>query len=225
MWVQTKLVIGMFSMKNISNYEIFKIPYISLSDRILGKIRNLTYRYMPNHQQGRFFPLQDYDLSNKQQVSVCVYGKILDENYMHVLFDNRDLTLQTVFLLDRVQKKLELSREAIEYLRKMNLVEGRAKNLYISASVAKSVDQEADYIRKKGFEDQYYKDMIEKYLEQFGKAQKKDIKMILWDKLPEILDDKQKDYKIRNILASMKRAGIIKTDSENQQRSFWILDK
>lgn len=41
----------------------------------------------------------------------------------------------------------------------------------------------------------------------------------------DILDDKQKDYKIRNLLASMKKAGIIKTDSENQQRSYWILDK
>lgn len=176
-------------------------------------------------QQGRFFPLPDYDLSNRQQVSVCVYGKILDENYMHVLYDNQDLTLQTVFLLDRVQKKLELSKEAIAYLRKLNLVEGRATNLYISASVTKSVEQEADYIRKKEFDNQYYKDMIAKYLEQFGKAQKKDIKVLLWDKLPEILDDNQKDYKIRNILASMKKAGIIKNDSENQQRSYWILDK
>lgn len=36
------------SRNEISDYEIFKIPYITLSERLFGKIRNLTYRYMPN---------------------------------------------------------------------------------------------------------------------------------------------------------------------------------
>ena len=35
------------SRNEISDYEIFKIPYITLSERLFGKIRNLTYRYMP----------------------------------------------------------------------------------------------------------------------------------------------------------------------------------
>lgn len=37
------------SRNEISDYEIFKIPYITLSERLFNKIRNLTYRYMPNH--------------------------------------------------------------------------------------------------------------------------------------------------------------------------------
>ena len=36
------------SGENVKDYEIFKIPYITVSDRIFTKIRNLTYRYMPN---------------------------------------------------------------------------------------------------------------------------------------------------------------------------------
>ena len=39
-------------------------------------------------------------------------------------------------------------------------------NLYISAIVAKSTEQESEYIKQKGFDDQYYKDMIIEYLKQ-----------------------------------------------------------
>lgn len=311
------------SKKDISDYEIFKIPYITLSDRLFGRIRNLTYRYMPNQktlfpmettqydmwllrellnnciahseytiggriilnefedkimlinpgsflpgaiepvlepsynppfyrnqllaetmvklnmidsqamgirrvfriQQERYFPMPDYDLSNRNQVSVSIYGKSLDDNYMHVLYDNQDLDLQTVFLLDQVQKKHELPKEGVKYLRKLKLIEGRSNNLYISASVAKSTEQEAEYIKQKAFDDQYYKDMIVEYLKQWKKAKKKDIKTLLWDKLPEGLDDKQKESKIKNLLTSLRTAGIITTDSDIQQRSSWILVK
>ena len=69
----------------------------------------------------------------------------------------------------------------------------------------------------------YYKDLIVQYLKQYKKAKKKDIRALLWDKLPEIMEDKQKEDKIRNLLASMRRKEIITTDSKNQQRSSWIL--
>lgn len=50
------------SKENIKDYEIFKIPFITLSDRIFSRIRNLTYRYMPN--QMTLFPLEtkQYDM-------------------------------------------------------------------------------------------------------------------------------------------------------------------
>lgn len=67
--------------------------------------------------------------------------------------------------------------------------------------------------------------MIVKYLKQWKKAKKKDIKNLLWDKLPEGLDDKQKESKIRNLLTALRTAGIITTDSDNQQKSSWILVK
>ena len=47
---------------SVKDYEIFKIPFISVSDRIFEKIRNLTYRYMPN--QLTLFPTEtrQYDM-------------------------------------------------------------------------------------------------------------------------------------------------------------------
>ena len=62
-------------------------------------------------------------------------------------------------------------------------------------------------------------------LEQYGTAQKRDIRELLWDKLPEVMDDKQKESKVKNLLAQMRKKEIITTDSENQQKSSWILVK
>lgn len=190
------------------DYEIFKIPFINVVDKVFSKVRNLTYRYMPNQltlfpmeteqynswlirellnnciahtnyqlggriyvnefedkikftnpgdfipqkienvlevsynppfyrnqllaesmvvfhmidtatlgirrafniQKAKYFPMPDYNISSGTQVEVTVYGKILDDNYMHILYDHQDLDLQTVFLLDRVQKGLSLDK-------------------------------------------------------------------------------------------------------------------
>ncbi len=305
------------------DYTIWGIPFISVIDKVFTKIRNLTYRYMPNQltlfpmetqqydtwllrellnnciahsnyrlggriyvnefedhiiitnpgrflpesieqvlrpsynppfylnqlladtmvkfhmidtaamgirrvyriQKEKFFPLPDYDLSKPNQVSVTIFGKVLNDNYMHLLFEHPEFDLQTVFLLDQVQKGNRLSSDAVAYLRRNSLVEGRASNLFLSASVAKSSEQEAQYIRNRGFDDQHYKDMIIEYLKKFGRAKREDIKNLLWDKLPDILKDQQKENKITNLLQSLRRKGVIKPDSENHQNSYWVLCK
>lgn len=307
----------------IKDYDLFTIPFLTVTDKVFSKIRNLTYRYMPNQislfptetqqydtwllrelmnnciahsnyqlggriyineesdcinitnpgtflpqkienvlkktysppfyrnqlltdamvkfgmidtatsgikrvfqiQKEKFFPMPDYDFETANQVSVTVYGKILNEQYTYLLFEHPELDLETVFLLDQVQKghSRSLSNEAIKYLRKYNLVEGRKNSLFLSADVAQIVDSAAGYIKNKAFDDQYYKDLIVKYLEQYGKAQKKDFRKLLLDKLPDSLSEKQKEDKIGNLLSSLKRKGIITTSSPNQQHSFWIL--
>ncbi|MCM1491596.1 MAG: putative DNA binding domain-containing protein [Muribaculaceae bacterium] len=309
------------SKEMVKDYKIFKIPFITLNDRIIANIRNLTYRYMPdqmtlfpqeikqfdtwvlrellnnciahsdysiggriyanefedklvltnpgsfipenvetilrpsytspfyrnqlladamvrfkmidtettgirrvfNIQRERFFPLPDYDLSQKNKVEVTIYGKTLNDNYMHILYDHQDLDLRTVFLLDRIQKGLPVEKEDADKLRGQKLVEGRLTSLYLSASAAKSIDESAAYIKNKGFDDKYYKDLIVEYLKQYKKAKKKDIRELLWDKLPDALSDTQKENKIHNLLASLRKQGTIGKDSENHQQSNWVL--
>ena len=75
------------------------------------------------------------------------------------------------------------------------------------------------------FDDKYYKDLIVEYLKQYDKARKKEIRELLWDKLPDALSEKQKENQIRNLLYSLKQKQIIETDSTNQQKSNWILKK
>lgn len=303
------------------DYEIFKIPFINVVDKVFAKVRNLTYRYMPNQttlfpmeteqynswlirellnnciahtnyqlggriyvnefedkikftnpgdfipqkiesvlevgynppfyrnqllaeamvafhmidtatlgirrayniQKAKYFPMPDYNFSTGTQVEVTVYGKTIDDNYMHILYEHQDLDLQTVFLLDRVQKGLPIDKEDAENLRAAKLVEGRITSLFLSASAANSIDDGASYIKNKGFDDKYYKDLVVEYLRQYTSAKKKDIRKLLWEKLPDSLSDTQKENKIRNLLTSMKKAGVIDTDSDNQQKSNWIL--
>ena len=110
-------------------------------------------------------------------------------------------------------------------LRSQMLVEGRLTSLYLSASAAKSIDESTAYIKNKGFDDKYYKDLVVEYLKQYGKAKKKDIRELLWDKLPDALSDAQKEHKVSNLLAALRKTNVIDTDSANQQRSYWILKK
>lgn len=188
-------------------------------------LQSIGIRRVFRIQRDRYFPLPDYDLSNRQQVKVCVYGKVLDENYSQILFANPDFDLETVFLIDCVQKRIKIDKEAVKHLRKLKVIEGMSPNIFLSASVSETIGEQSQYVKNKAFNDQYYRDLIVKYLEQYGSAKKRDVRELLWDKLPEVMDDKQKESKVKNLLAKMRRMGIITTDSENQQKSSWILVK
>ena len=126
-------------------------------------------------------------------------------------------------LIDCVQKGIRIDKEAVSYLRKLKVIEGKMPNIFLSATISEAIGEKTQYVKNKAFDDQYYKDLIVKYLERYGKAKKKDIRALLWDKLPEVMEDKQKEDKIRNLLSSMRRKNIIMTDSRNQQKSSWML--
>ena len=289
------------SKNEVKDYEIFKIPFITLSDKVFSKIRNLTYRYMPNHstlfpietkqydmwllrelmnnciahsdytiggriylneyeseiiltnpgtflpgtietalqknynppfyrnqllaetmvkfnmidtqsmgirkvfriQQEKYFPMPDYDFSRFRQVGVTVYGKVIDENYSRVLFDNPNFDIETVFLIDCVQKHKLISKEAVRYLQRIKVIEGKVPNIYISSKIAESIDEKAQYVKNKAFDDEYYRKLIIQYLTNFKKASKDDIRKLIFDKLPDVLSEHQKENKIRNILYLM----------------------
>ena len=176
-------------------------------------------------QKEKLFPMPDYDLSRCDQVRVTVYGKVLNDNYTKILFENPNMDLDTVYLLDRVQKGENISRMEAAALRKLGLIEGKIPKLFISATVAEALDQKAQYIKNKGFDDQYYKQLIIDYLNKWGKGRKSDFDKLLFDKLPDSLTAVQKNTKIRNLLASLRMGGIIETDSENHQRSNWVLTR
>ena len=305
----------------VKDYKIFKIPFITLSDRITANIRNLTYRYMPdqttlftqeimqfdpwvlrellnncivhsdysiggriyvnefedkliltnpgsfipenievilrpsytspfyrnqlladamvkfkmidtettgirkvfNIQRERFFPLPDYDLSQKNRVEVALYGREIDEKFTYLLHNNTGLDLVTVYLLDQVQKGKKIPKDAVAHLRKYRLVEGRADNLYLAAPLAKSDDDKAKYIKNKGFDNKYYQDLILDYIQKFGKASKQQIRVLLADKLPDTMTDEQKERKILYLLTQLKNKGLITRDADSRKMTNWII--
>lgn len=156
-------------------------------------------------QRKKFFPLPSYDLSEPNRVKVKVYGKILDPNYTKLLNYDKALDIQTVFLLDKVQKKEEISHEDYDRLKAAGLVEGRYPNIFVSFGIAEAVGQKASYIRNRGLDDAKCKAFILQTLETYGELKKDALMEIVEDILPNIYDQRQKRKKLSNLLQSMKK--------------------
>lgn len=175
-------------------------------------------RRMFEVQRERFFPLPDFVIDDKSaerpRVEVTISGKILDANYTQMLMRKSDLDLRQVLLLDRVQKGLPLDPKDAKSLRLAKLIEGRAPKYFVSSKVADWTAQKASYIRNRGFDDQYYKNLVVEYLQKYDKASRKDIDDLLLRKLPEVLDAEQKAHKVRNLLQAMRRSGQIENQGD-----------
>ena len=173
-------------------------------------------------QKEKFFPMPDYGNELGYQVTVTVHGKSLNDDYLHILYDYPDLSLRIVYLLDRIQKGMEIASEEAKELRTLKLVEGRVTNLKVASHVREK-DMTVESAMDEGRGNQYYKDLIVDYLRKYNKAKRSDIRNLLWDELSDKLNAKQKDTKIKNLLASLNKDLIIEKDSDNQQRANWVL--
>jgi ATP-dependent DNA helicase RecG len=172
-------------------------------------------------QRNRYLPMPWYDKSELDKVVLHVPGTVIDADYSLLLYENTDITLTEAYLLDRVQRKEVISDEALALLRKKKLVEGRKNSLFISNKVAKITKQKAIYSRNKGLDDDYYKNLILQAIRDNGSMSRRDITDLLWDKLPEILEDAQKSSKIANLLTALRKAEKIM----KAPKKLWVLHK
>lgn len=138
-------------------------------------------------------------------------GNIIDVKYSTTLMENTSLDLTTVFLLDQVQRNKSINKEARAKLRELNLIEGRHPHIIISRKVAQLTNMEAEYTDLKGFDDDYYKDLILKSLSDHKKLRRTHIDKLLLPRLPKALN-----YKI-------PESGVISRPAASTScRSFFI---
>ena len=104
---------------------------LNMIDTIGGGIKKMF-----KTQMQRFFPLPDYDLTQPARVIVKIPGSVLNENYTKLLIKNAEMDLFTVMLLDKVQKRIRLSKDEHTFLKSKKLVEGRYPNLFVSSQIA-----------------------------------------------------------------------------------------
>lgn len=161
-----------------------------------------------NFQRARFFPLPDYDLAN-DKVKMVLSGKILDLEYARLLAQNKDLTLEEIMMLDKVQKKLPLTDFEEKHLKSKKLIEGRKPNYFIGLKVAQNTGQKAEYSKNKGFDKKYYLDLIVKSIKEHKELTRSDVDALLWNKLPEWMEEQQKKNKIGNLLSELRIKEII----------------
>lgn len=108
------------------------------------------------------------------------------------------------------------------YLKKDDLIEGRYPNIYISSSLAKLTEKKEDYVYNSGLENEFYMELIIKYIKEYGSASRKEIISLLKDKLPNSLNENTKLSRIRYLLNLLKKEEKIYHDSKSGH-SCWKL--
>lgn len=203
----------------------YRNPWLANAMVNLGMIDTLGFgiQTMTVSQRNRYFPLPDYSKSSVDAVVLEIYGHVIDENYTRLLLEHQDLPINTVILLDQVQKKQKITGDAAALLRRQGLIEGRKPNYYLAADVAHTAGDKGEYIRNRAFDDAYYKDLMLDYLREFGSASRSDLRKLTLDKLSDALDDRQKENKFRNLMYAMsKRDQTIEIQRVNQKQR-WVL--
>lgn len=153
-------------------------------------------------QRKKFFPLPDYNLKN-DKVSVKITGKILDLNYAKKLAQSDQLSLRDIFLLDKIAKHQQIQNNEVKELKKRGLIEGRKPNYFISSEIAKKTNEKVDYIKNRGLNTQFYKTKILQFIDQYQEATREEINNLIIEMLPGLLNQNQKENKIKNILQEM----------------------
>jgi ATP-dependent DNA helicase RecG len=207
--------------------EVYRNPYLAqamvnmnMIDTQGGGIKRMFAK-----QAGRFFPLPDYDLVEPARVALTIRGTILDERYSRLLMERSDLDLLTIMLLDRVQKGVRIERDASMRLRRLGLVEGRYPNLVVSARIAARTGGQAEQIRRRGFDNQYYRDLLLNLIRDHGPVGPDVIDELLMSKLPDALSEKQKRVKIRNLTYDLahRRRLIVNVGKPRGSGALWTL--
>ena len=175
-------------------------------------------------QRRRWFPLPDYDLSKPDKVAVSLSGRILDERYTRLLMERTDLDLGQVMLLDRVQKGQRIDRDEHRLLKSSGLVEGRYPNVIVASTVARATGEAGRHIRERGFDKQYYLDLILALVREHQPVDRKDVDQLLLTKLPDRLTQEQKLRKVHNLLQELRRSGLI-NNRGSRSKPQWVVVK
>lgn len=203
--------------------EIYRNPFLADAMVSLNMIdtQGGGIKRMFQKQRERFFPMPDYDLTQPERVRVALRGRILDERYTRLLMAQTSLDLGLIILLDKVQKGQRVSAEQCKQLKAAKLVEGRYPNLMVAGRLAAVAGQKAQHIRNRGFDSQYYRDMIIALVREHQPVSRVDIDRLLLDKLPEVLTQAQKVAKVHNLISTL--SGKVIRNTGTRQAPRWVI--
>ena len=94
--------------------------------------------------------------------------------------------------------------------------------LTILADGSTKTQQKAEYTKNKAFDKKYYLDLILGFLKQHGSATRDEFDKLLFSKLPDWMNDKQKKNKVTNLLSELRIKEKIKNSVQGND-SRWFL--
>ncbi len=189
-------------------------------DDIMGGIRKVF-----EIQQKRNFPMPDLDLSAPNTVNFIIHGKVLNKNYTEKLVVNPDLSLKEVFLLDKVQKEINISEEEANLLRSKKLVGGRYPDLTVASKYSPKTGEQPAFVPKKVYSNDEIKQLIIEYLNKHKKASRQEIDDLALDKYPKELNDQKRRNKVKNLLYQMSRVDNTIRNDGSATKPIWISNK
>ena len=122
--------------RNRNPFLVSAMAELGLADREGGGIKRMFDR-----QRKRGFPMPDYDFSEPDAVTVRIPGRITDEDYSDFLVTHPELDLESVMLVDHLQKGQDIGPEGHRHLAAAGLEEGRYPNLQPLRMAAHSVPE------------------------------------------------------------------------------------
>lgn len=191
---------------------------LNMIDTIGGGIKKMF-----QIQKERFFPLPTYKLEKQSEVMVIVAGKIIDENYTKLLMRRPNLDIKTVILLDKIQKNELIAKEEARFLKNQRLSEGRYPKIFVASQIAALIGDKSRYIKNRGLDKQYYKKLILDFIREYGSASRKDIDDLLFEKLPNVLNEGQKKIKVNNLLNEMANTNKSIKNEGSDRWPKWVL--
>ena len=205
--------------------DVYRNPFLASAMVNLNMIdtQGGGIKRMFAQQAKRFFPLPDYDLGTPGRVSVTVRGTIMDERYSQLLMKRTDMDLALIMLLDKVQKSVHINKDDAARLKKLGLAEGRYPRLIVSGKVAAVTGGQAQHIRKRGFDNRYYRDLLVDLIRAHGPIGPNVITELFMEKLPDSLTTEQKRTKIRNLTfdLSHRKGSIENVGTERGAGALW----
>ena len=82
-------------------------------------------------------------------------------------------------------------------------------------TASKNSDLKTQYVKNRSFDDDYFRKLILNYIAKFGMASRKEINLLLKDKLSDLLSKDQKMNKIDNLIRKLRVDGkIVKTENK-----------
>lgn len=200
----------------------YRNPVLVQAMTQLNMIDHLGYgiERMNRSQANRYLPLPDYDLSDPGEVRLTIYGNVVDEGYTKLLMQNSALPFEDVLALDHVQKGRPISDSALRRLRNKHLVEGRRPHLRVSAVVADATGTRASYLQARGQSDEYCCALITDYLKRHERASRATLDSIVFPALSSDLTDEQRNNKVKNLLAKLRRDNVIEYKSTGDDKGW-----
>lgn len=148
----------------------------------------------------------------------------VDERYCRLLMRNTDLSLDDVVLLDYVQKRKPISKDAASDLKRRKLIGGRYPHVYPALAVAKHTNKVEVYLEAKAFDDSFYMQHLLEFICAKGSVDRSQIDGFLMKHMSSVLNEDQKKRKIGNLLSVQLRKRLKWIKNEGTTRNpRWIL--